>query len=252
MGRGQAMSDLIHDRNAWLFSTFAIYVAFLFLFALVYQLIYRMRTGSFSFNGDIYRSQDRSYRAMKAQEAEHLTPIVSALTLMQEELSKGPAGFVREGHSASTLASQSGYEARLVARIIIGGAPTGAGTRAWRELTIQDPSGAALILGEDVGEKYALPKNASDFQTTLNKMSADFRQTITDDLNVVSAPTASPAMWSYWDFLYFSTITQSTVGYGDILPNSTTVRMVVVAQIVVGYALLVVILNLVFAGGWAT
>jgi hypothetical protein len=241
------MGDLIHDRNAWLFSTFGVYVAFLFLFALIYQLIHRRRAGSFSFNSDIYRSQDRSFRATKAQEAEHLTPVVSALTLMQEELSKGPVGFMHKRFSDwSTLVSQSGYEARLVARSIGGGPPTGAG-RAWRELTIKDSSGAALILDKDVGEKYALPKNASDFQTTLSKMSADFGQVITNDLSIVSAPTASPAMWSYWDFLYFSAVTQSTVGYGDILPNSTTVRMVVVAQIVVGYALLVVILNLVFA-----
>lgn len=37
----------------------------------------------------------------------------------------------------------------------------------------------------------------------------------------------SPAVWSYWDFVYFSTVTQTTVGYGDIVPNSTSVRALV-------------------------
>ena len=33
--------------------------------------------------------------------------------------------------------------------------------------------------------------------------------------------------WSYTDFLNFSAITQSTVGYGDIMPNRTMVRATV-------------------------
>lgn len=54
----------------------------------------------------------------------------------------------------------------------------------------------------------------------------------------------SPFVWSFWDFLYFSAISQTTVGYGDILPNATSVRLFVVLQILVGYAILVVLLNI--------
>jgi hypothetical protein len=50
--------------------------------------------------------------------------------------------------------------------------------------------------------------------------------------------------WSYTDFLYFSAITQSTVGYGDIMPNSTLVRVVVMVQVLMGVFLFVVALNL--------
>ena len=45
---------------------------------------------------------------------------------------------------------------------------------------------------------------------------------------------------------YFSAITQFTVGYGDILPNATSVRLVVVLQTFVAALLLVVVLNLTF------
>jgi hypothetical protein len=52
-------------------------------------------------------------------------------------------------------------------------------------------------------------------------------------------------IWDQFDFLYFSTITISTVGYGDILPNSTTVRMIVVSEVLLGQIVLVVFLNFV-------
>jgi hypothetical protein len=38
------------------------------------------------------------------------------------------------------------------------------------------------------------------------------------------------------DFVYFSGVTQTTVGYGDILPNPTGIRMLVLATILLGYA----------------
>lgn len=53
----------------------------------------------------------------------------------------------------------------------------------------------------------------------------------------------SPEVWSYWDFFYFSSISQTTVGYGDILPNSVVIRMLVVVQVLISYVLLVVVLN---------
>lgn len=51
------------------------------------------------------------------------------------------------------------------------------------------------------------------------------------------------------DLIYFSGVTQTTVGYGDILPNSTGVRMLVLMQILIGYGLLVGLLNLVLTDG---
>lgn len=42
-------------------------------------------------------------------------------------------------------------------------------------------------------------------------------------------------------------IVQTTVGFGDILPNRTVTRMLVTTQIVLGYAVLVLILNIVLS-----
>jgi len=47
------------------------------------------------------------------------------------------------------------------------------------------------------------------------------------------------ANWVFFDFLYFSVITQTTVGYGDILPNSTHIRLIVMIQSLLGVILTV-------------
>jgi hypothetical protein len=52
-----------------------------------------------------------------------------------------------------------------------------------------------------------------------------------------------PRVWRYIDFVYFSAITQTTVGYGDMLPNSTNIRIIVIVQLLVSSTLLVVVLS---------
>lgn len=52
--------------------------------------------------------------------------------------------------------------------------------------------------------------------------------------------------WGGMDFLYFSVVTQTTVGYGDILPASTKMRILVMLQVVAGMVLLGVLISLEF------
>jgi ABC-type Fe3+-siderophore transport system permease subunit len=44
-------------------------------------------------------------------------------------------------------------------------------------------------------------------------------------------------IWDYVDFVYFSTMTQTTVGYGDIVPNTTFTRLLAAVQVLMGLAL---------------
>ena len=50
------------------------------------------------------------------------------------------------------------------------------------------------------------------------------------------------AKWELFDFIYFSTITQATVGYGDMLPNSTFIRNIVTLQTILGVFLSIILI----------
>jgi len=44
--------------------------------------------------------------------------------------------------------------------------------------------------------------------------------------------------YPFWDFLYFSAVTITTLGYGDILPNTTLIRSVIMVESLLGVILL--------------
>lgn len=54
------------------------------------------------------------------------------------------------------------------------------------------------------------------------------------DYTRIAAKAAATPSPSCWDLLYFSTITITTTGYGDVLPNTTYVRFIVMAEILLG------------------
>jgi Ion channel len=239
----------IVQNNSWIISVFAVYVALLFVFAFVYLLIHRFFPDSFAFNADVLRSQDMTFRSMKVRESGRNRPRISALEGMQGDLEKGqPAMTLTRDPYGVTLRSAGGYEASFVRRHPYY-SPAMAKRKVrpnppWNELSLRHPNDRDALESITFADSEKIPQNVGQFKDLLDRVLNDLRAEADANLDVATSPVSSPQMWSFWDFLYFSTITQSTVGYGDILPNSTLVRMVVALQVLFGCALVVVFINL--------
>lgn len=92
------------------------------------------------------------------------------------------------------------------------------------------------------------PENLLHFHTLTSLHFHDLTEKCSHlEERLASIPSDLPQIWSLWDFLYFSVVVQTTMGLGDILPNSTKIRKLVMTQTLLGYAILVVLLNVVLA-----
>ncbi len=78
-------------------------------------------------------------------------------------------------------------------------------------------------------ENYFYPLNF--YFTNLTKNSISF---LDDSPIVLKKIVNDKFKYSLWNFLYFSTVTITTLGYGDILPNSTLVRVLVMIETIFG------------------
>jgi hypothetical protein len=235
----------IHD-HVGLVVTFGVFLAFIFAFARVYLCLYLSDKANFSFDADVSsRQADVHMERMHNQAAElHQRIIekamqVSILTEVLETLESALTRLEDDGSTFHALQLPSGR--RCEARCFT--AP-----QQYPSPELDEFYYLALfdVGGKSLGTRMTDADSFSDIQRALPDVIANAQ--IEESRLLEKARAKAPStMWSFWDFFYFSTITQTTVGYGDILPNSTIVRMIVSLQIFVGYALLVVVLNIVLS-----
>ena len=247
-------------KNEWLFLVFSIYMVALFCFAALYHRIYRKSPHSFAFGGDISQRQlDTVTQARRTEEQRLLVRLGFLPELIQklrDNNSNPPAYFNADGTAANprTIFTTETFNLSLTYRPPASaglGAGLGACVPSALFLRVEDKRGDLV----DEADVIRHDKDDHLLRTTeewtnmaeafLNKTETALRH-LRQEISDLSQP--NPEIWSFWDFLYFSTITQGTVGYGDILPNSTNVRMVVTAQTLLTTALLVVVINLAFGG----
>jgi hypothetical protein len=118
-------------------------------------------------------------------------------------------------------------------------------------ITGPDASLQRRLLAKDwsvVIASYFPPRRPEQYKEMLapiqERLESTLRALNTEVVQPLDKPR--PEKWSFVDFFYFSSITQTTVGYGDILPNSSIVRCVVIVQVLSGLLLLG------FAISWVT
>jgi hypothetical protein len=217
-----------------LVTTFGLYLLSVLVFAAWYYLLHRHRVERFQFASDIQESQGGRARTRAQRSLSALEQEINAMEEVWAAL-KGAVGdevpaALPSGHTfrtvtyRMTLGDRSRYQDRLV-------------------IQVRDENGSLLC---DVEGPQDEPVTRDYLIRWLDKTLGLWRLKRTRMQRWIVRVSADPRRsFGFLDFVYFSTITQTTVGYGDILPNSTAVRMIVVGQILFGYVILFVLLNLI-------
>lgn len=245
--------DLNSKRNQWMVVVFACYIFFVFIFGGVYYLIHKSNRQAFSFNVDIVLSQSRTVELEMLPLIQKLDSELIVLRQMQRELSTiqyeptlrtVSAGILTPVKRESTIKVSDASFTVIWSDARGGFPPPPSNPPTKLVVASQDGAHQITIVGEP---HYKLPETLADYRTLCDKWIDDWESRTAQLQRILNTlTTASPDVWSYWDFLYFSAITQFTVGYGDILPNSTSVRLVVVSQSSIAVLLIVLVINLAF------
>ena len=237
---------LSSKRNRWIAGVFACYVMFVFVFAAVYYQLYQHDRRTFAFSSDIARVQLTATESETQQQLEKLDSELANLRELQRELRSTQAAPVLDSTSFLLASTVTGSIASFtLIRSKAAGGPNGEIPQPATLLVMhRDGTRPSAIIGSPV---YRFPETLNAYRELCNTWISDWETREQELRNSIEASnTGSPDVWSFWDFFYFSAITQFTVGYGDILPNATSVRLVVVLQTFVAALLLVVVLNLTF------
>ena len=235
------LRELRENRNLWLLTCFTIYAIFFFIFAGIYYSIFRANPRNFLFNSDITRSQALPLTIPIEQEIAKLQVDLDA----HKVLSKTAFG-LRELPNETELEFTiyvNDFEIKtILAKDKFDSKEVNFSIKGQDKNHILDSVDLMEVAKRVVGPRglekardYVIER-AVKLEELINERQARLKE--------LQGPTSQ--VWSYWDFFYFSVITQSTVGYGDILPNSTLVRMVVSAQLIIGLMILTILISLSF------
>ncbi|HEY6769659.1 MAG TPA: potassium channel family protein [Candidatus Sulfotelmatobacter sp.] len=221
-----------HGRNGWLIVTFLVFIGTIVGFGVVYMLLSKKRRSHFIFNSDIVAAQKQQVQHDVAGVSQRLQ---LTLTILRECL----AVVENSSEQRKIVSLDSGARCEC---IFDPGDTLAAEFSCLPGSCIKVYSSENKLLGE-----YFIYYNESTSEAlsrTLNRVEKEYSGVV---IQLQSLTTPLSDVWSFIDFLYFSTMTQTTVGYGDILPNSSAVRKVVMLQVLVGYALVLIVLNLVLS-----
>jgi hypothetical protein len=227
------------DQTGALLRCFETYVGSIAAFAVLYHRLYLRVPTRFLFVQDIANSQRGYLREARTKALSRATFARSTLSELLVLVGSSAATISSGFYRVASLTSVDGGSLRLVA---LTGPPAG-GIRGV-VFTYRDSNGREHDFGNIDGR--VPPRNMEEFELLLRDRISQLEGEETDIIKVLGTLDAPyTRLWTFVDFLYFSTITQTTVGYGDVLPNSSLIRLIVTAQVIFGYAVLVVVLNLV-------
>lgn len=270
------------SNHVGLWGTFAIYLVGIGVYGVIYYRVYLNDPSRFSFASDIRRSRTTSFKSEAAAKlAKHrkvlstLSDVIKNLDRSQPEVrwkddSHNECTQVFSLKSGESMELTCSLQARTLDAAGFGEAIRTVISEVFYSVALNDSHGDRFFESDSEGHRLKRPMTISAYgpgysrnlgsdpdpsslipagRNVLDELANELIGSLSLQDTALGSRLATtdgdfPHVWHFIDFLYFSTITQSTVGYGDILPNSSLVRMIVVSQIGLGYFILVVLINL--------
>ncbi len=230
--------------------TFYIYISWVFLFGGLYYALFRRNPASFMFTADILSAQATTFKLAARRDSVTAELQIRYLQSLVDSLEAHPKGTPltsRPSPTGNQAVIEFGNREYSISRSVHDsgvGAPESPGL-----IEVRQDAAVLTSLELPSGKLDVTPSTTGELQEQAHQLVDYLREQLTRSNELVMRlPAAKRPSWDYADFVYFSAITQLTVGYGDILPNTTTVRLLVVVQSLLAVMMLVVVINLVVTG----
>jgi hypothetical protein len=213
----------------------------LLYFGTFYEHLYHKDPKNFLFNSDAsaaqldrFRDDVRSSLPLKRFKKETLDLLLTRFSQKAEPVPKRCGFFPCLAYHIGDRSLEFSWE----------GTPN---TPGYWQITCRDTAGRSLW-DEPIGlDPLNLSPDALTLRTMTARLDERLARAIDQDSRLLAGQNDPRPIWSYWDFVYFSGITLTTVGFGDILPGTTKVRMLVLGESLLGVFMYIVVLNLVVA-----
>jgi hypothetical protein len=232
------------SKNHWLLLVFFVYLSNLVLFSLVYTWLYRSNSISFLFNSDIVTAKNIFLKKESIEEIASSQQVVGYVRLVSKALTNNDFKIEKKLFGAAIPVLTEGNITFSFFEHLDVVAP-GWPIRIFNVEVLDKKNNKSIII-ELAGrnEFYALPEDKKELSVLIDKVIEKQNEKIDTYKKVLASIDHDKITpWGYLDFFYFSCITQSTVGYGDIIPNTTTARLIISLQTIIGTLLLGVFIN---------
>lgn len=230
---------ITHPLAFHLVAIFYLYIGLMLWFSAFYHRAYRKDRNCFKFDSDVARRQRESVALRCHRDLSTVQANLELLRMVSFALQDRTAKLLLESAPCSLFISDLRFEFSSHA---------GGGMPVLPISTIEaiDKAGQS-VRKIHIVDAFMTPRHQSRecFAIVVNqgiKFWSRLQRMLESRLDSMSSDR--PEIWSVWDFLYFSAMIQTTVGLGDILPNSSRVRALVALQAFLGYAIIALLLGI--------